>query len=150
MMAERAGNSAAPAASPKTGHLMTESTPEASDAADPRVETLERRIVELEAAHRDRLIRSELKAEAVRAGMIDLDGLKLLDPATVELGEDGEVKGGEAAMRNLKRAKPWLFGLSSTSSTAAAPSAQPPAQKLAKDMTHAEWLAAKAELTRRR
>jgi hypothetical protein len=119
-------------------------------AVDTRVETLERRIAELEATHRDRLIRADLKAEAVRAGMIDLDGLKLVDPAGIELGEDGQVKGAEALMRNLKRLKPWLFGLSSTSSTAAAPPSQPPEPKTAKTMNHAEWRAARAELLRRR
>jgi hypothetical protein len=119
-------------------------------AADARVETLERRIAELEATHRDRLIRADLKAEAVRAGMIDLDGLKLVDPAGIELGEDGQVKGGDALMRNLKRLKPWLFGLASTSSTAAAPPSQPPEPKTAKTMTEAEWRAARAVLVRRR
>jgi hypothetical protein len=131
---------------------MTEATPSPPESAtaDPRVETLERRIAELEATHRARLVRAELKAEAVRAGMVDLDGLKLVDLATVEVGDDGEVKGGEALMRALRRTKPWLFGQASTSSTAAAPPATPPGPRRAMDMTHDEWRAARAELLRHR
>jgi hypothetical protein len=53
-------------------------------------------------------------------------------------------------MREFKRAKPWLFGGASTSSTAAPPPAQPPKQKLAKDMTPEEWQRARAELLKRR
>ena len=42
---------------------------------------------------RTNLVMSELKAEAVRAGMVDLDGLKLLDTSTVTVGERGDVTG---------------------------------------------------------
>ena len=56
------------------------------------------------------LVRAELKAEAVRAGMIDLDGLKLVDPADVRVNEAGEIEGAAMLMQKLRRAKPWLFG----------------------------------------
>jgi hypothetical protein len=82
--------------------------------------------------------------------MVDLDGLKLLDTSKIELGDDGQVKGGEALMQSLRRSKPWLFGLASTSSTAPAPPAQPAAARHATTMSHAEWQAARAELLRRR
>jgi hypothetical protein len=115
-----------------------------------RAEALERRIAELEASHTARVIQAELRAEAVRHGMVDLDGLKLVDAKDLALDEDGEVKGLAALMRDFKKAKPWLFGAGSTSSTASAPPAQPPKQKLAKEMTHEEWRAARAELIKRR
>ena len=115
-----------------------------------RAEALERRIAELEAAHAARVIRSELKAEALRAGMVDIDGLKLVDTASVTLGEDGEVKNAAALMRDLRRAKPWLFAGTSTSSTAAVPSAQPPRPRTAREMSVAEWQAARTELVKRR
>ncbi len=109
----------------------------------------ERRIAELEATHRARLVRAELKAEAVRHGMVDLDGLKLLDPSKIELDDSGEVRGASSVMRDLKRAKPWLFNQHATS-TATPPIAAPPTTKKATDMTHAEWQAARADLLKRR
>ncbi len=41
-----------------------------------RAEALERKLAETEQESRDRLVRAELKVEAIRAGIIDLDGLK--------------------------------------------------------------------------
>jgi hypothetical protein len=101
-------------------------------------------------AHREQMVRLELKAEAIRAGMVDLDGLKLVDQAAVVVGENGEVQGADAVMKMLRRAKPWLFGSPSTSSTAATPPAQQPETKSATKMSYAEWQAAKAALLKRR
>ncbi len=117
-----------------------------------RVAALERRLVEMEEAHRGALLRAGLRAEAVRAGMVDLDGLKLVDAASVSLDGAGEVVGASALMANLRRAKPWLFGLhggATSTSTATAPPAQAPQPRRATDMTHDEWQAARAELLRR-
>ena len=122
-------------------------TPPPSDAE--RAADLERRLAELEASTTKRLIHSELKAVAVRAGMIDLDGLKLLDFENLKLDADGNVKGAGEVMRDLRRSKPWLFGGASTSSSSSPPPAQPPRPKLATEMNYAEWQAARAELLRR-
>jgi hypothetical protein len=129
-----------------------EGAPDAALTPDElaRATALERRIVELEATLHARLIRAELKAEAVRHGMVDLDGLKLVDPSAVTLDDNGEVRGASTLMRELKRAKPWLFGGASTSSVAAAPPAQQPKPRMAREMSHEEWQAARAELVRRR
>jgi hypothetical protein len=128
-----------------------------ADAADAarsddavRAAALERRIAELEASTNARIVRAELKAEAVRHGMIDLDGLKLVDATAVTLDEAGEVRGAATVMRDFKRAKPWLFGMSSTSSTAAAPPSLPPKARTAKEMSYEEWQSARADLVRRR
>ncbi len=110
---------------------------------------LEERLAALEAQMRERLLRAELKAHALRAGMIDLDGLKLVETAGLTLDDRGEVVGAETLMATLRRAKPWLFGHASTSSAASVPPAQPPRAKLATEMTDAEWQASKAELLRR-
>jgi len=115
-----------------------------------RAEAAERKLAEMEATMHARLVRAELKAEAVRAGMVDLDGLKLLDVAGIKVAKDGEVEGAQAIMRDLKKAKPWLFGGGSSSSTAAAPPALPPKTRLATEMDHAEWQKARAELLKRR
>jgi hypothetical protein len=109
-----------------------------------RAEALERRLAEAGREAQSRLTLAELKVEAVRAGMIDLDGLKLLDMRGVELTVDGELNNGALLMTQLKRAKPWLFGGTSSSSPAVAPPAQPPRQKLATEMTDAEYRVARA------
>lgn len=115
-----------------------------------RAEALERQLREQNEAQAARLVRAELKAEAVRAGMVDLDGLKLVDMAAVRLNEAGEVEGAAMLMAQLKRDKPWLFGGFSSSSRASAPPAHPARAKLATEMTPEEYRAARAELLRRR
>jgi len=86
-----------------------------------------------------RLIRAELKAHAVKAGIVDLDGLKLT--------EAGEVEGADALIASLKTAKPWLFGQSS-SSAAKPPPVAPSPGKSPRDMTAAEYEAAKRAVLR--
>ena len=117
---------------------------------EARAAELQARLQELEKTTDARVIRSELKAEAIRAGMVDLDGLKLMETGGLTLDAKGEVAGASELMRELKRNKPWLFGGASSSSTARAPAAQPPRPKLANEMSVEEWQAARAELVRRR
>ncbi len=83
---------------------------------DDRVAALERQLADMQAVHRTALVRTGLRAEAMRAGMVDLDGLKLLDAGDLALDEHGDVVGAPALMAQLKRAKPWLFRLSGASS----------------------------------
>lgn len=130
---------------------MTEQSNEPStiDHAARNAE-LEQRITQIEADGRRRLIHAELKAEALRAGMIDLDGLKLVDLTHVELAPTGEVKGATTLMRDLRRSKPWLFGGDSSSAPAMPPPAQPAKARSATEMTEPEWRAARAELVRTR
>jgi hypothetical protein len=130
-------------------------TDDASNPSQPedfavRAAELERKLAEVEATAHERVVRAELKAEAVRAGMVDLDGLKLLDATRVKVGANGEVEGAAALMRELRRAKPWLFGGASSSSTAGAPPAQPPKPRLATEMNFEEWQKARADLLKRR
>ena len=98
------------------------------------------------AGGRGRVLRAELKVEAVRAGIVDLDGLKLLDLKKVELTSEGELANAAELMAQLRRAKPWLFGGTSSSSPASPPPAQPPRQKLATEMTDDEYRAARAAI----
>ena len=93
-----------------------------------------------------RLIAANLRTEAVRAGMIDLDGLKLVDLSEVHLDQDDKVVGGRQIMAELRRNKPWLFGAASTSSAAIAPVSQPVRQKTAMDMNDAEYAAARTAI----
>jgi hypothetical protein len=109
-----------------------------------RADALEHRLAETQKDARTRLVCAELKVEAVRAGMVDLDGLKLLDLADVQLNADGEIGNAAHLMALFRRAKPWLFGSTSSSSPVNAPPAQPPRQKLATEMTDAEYRIARA------
>jgi len=126
----------------------TPARPDADPVAELRAhaEELERRLAETERETRGRIVRAELKVEAVRAGMVDLDGLKLVDIKDVELTSDGELANAAALMTHLKRVKPWLFGGTSSSSPASPPPAQPPRQKLATEMSDDEYRVARAAI----
>lgn len=115
-----------------------------------RAESLERQLTEIQHQTEARLIRAELKSEALRAGMIDIDGLKLIDQQSLKLNAEGEVEGAGQLMDALRKSKPWLFGASSSSSASAVPAVQPPRPKLATEMTEAEYRVARAALLRRR
>lgn len=129
---------------------VTETSDNALSELRARAEALERQLSEVQARTEARLIRAELKTEAVRAGMIDLDGLKLVDLTKVKLNQDGELDGASELMAQLKKAKPWLFGSPSSSSGAIPPPAQAPRQKLATEMTDAEYRAAREALLKNR
>ena len=102
------------------------------------------------AALRARLLQAELRTEAVRAGMVDLDGVKLLDVAGLAVDEAGALVDGPGVMAALRVAKPWLFGRGSSSSGAVAPRVVVPvAPRSAMTMSVEEWRAARAALLRR-
>lgn len=127
-------------------------TDEVADEAPvvERTALLETRIAELESTLRSTVVMAELRTEAMRAGMLDLDGLKLADIGAVTLNEAGQVEGAAALVMSLKRDKPWLFGAASSSSAATPPPMSPARARLATEMTYAEWQAARRELLRRR
>jgi hypothetical protein len=129
---------------------MSENDPPDAESLRIRAEALERQLQEAMATHQAAMVRAELKAEAVRAGMVDLDGLKLVDLADVRVNEAGEIEGAAALMQKLRRAKPWLFGERHSSSPAMVPPAQPPQARRATEMSLDEWRAARAELLKRR
>ena len=133
--------------------MTTESEPTTSDPLAElraRADALEQLLGDVRKEAESRLMRAELKAEAIRAGMVDLDGLKLLDQSAIKLTPSGDVEGIGPVMAQLKRDKPWLFTGASSSSPLTAPPAQPPRQKRATEMTDAEYRAARAELLKRR
>jgi hypothetical protein len=98
--------------------------------------------------YENRLLLANLRTEAVKAGMIDLDGLRLIDLSSVRTHDDGTIADGTALMAGLRRRKPWLFGTMSSSSHAAPPLQQPPRQKTAMDMSDEEYASARAALTK--
>lgn len=120
------------------------------DTPDLKIAELEARLVEMEARATQRLVQSELRSLALRAGLIDVDALKLIDPASLKLDDEGNLENASKLMSEFKRNKPYLFGGSNSSTTAVLPPTTPPAAKRATQMTHDEWQAARAELIRRR
>jgi hypothetical protein len=120
------------------------------DELRTRAEALEHRLAETERDARSRLARAELKVEAVRAGMVDLDGLQLLDFEQAKFNSDGEIENGAQLMAQFRRAKPWLFGGASSSSPASAPPAQPQRPKFATEMSEKEYRAARTALLKLR
>lgn len=127
---------------------MTEESPVEGEAS--RVVELERRLAELEANSTARVIQSELRAHATKAGMIDLDGLKLVETAGLKLNDAGLIEGGVKLMADLRKSKPWLFHPASSSSSAASPPVTQPTAKRATDMSHTEWQAARSALLKHR
>ncbi len=107
-------------------------------------------VKKLRADYEARLVAANLRTEAVRAGMVDLDGLKLLDLSSVTLDANDKIIDGRKIMDGLRREKPWLFGAMSSSSTAVAPASQPVRQKTALEMSDEEYAVARAALTRHR
>lgn len=102
------------------------------------------------AALRAKLVQAELRTAAARAGMIDLDGVKLVDASHLSVTESGDLIEAPDIMARLRVEKPWLFGRGSSSSAAVAPRATPPKPKTAMEMSVDEWRVARAELLRRR
>lgn len=118
--------------------------------AQARADALEAQLRTLQRDTEQRLIHAELKAEALRAGMLDLDGLKLLDLSAAKLTTTGEVEGAAALMARMRQEKPWLFLHASSSPTATPPQAATVAARHAMTMTEAEYRTARAELIKRR
>lgn len=138
--------------------MMPDKEPSHPEAAEEvlvelrlRTEALERKLAEVKQAAQTRLIQSELKAEALRAGIADPDGLKLIDLSAVQLNDDGEVENAATVISGLKQAKPWLFPLQTRSSSTAVPVPPPqvPKSKLATEMSEDEWRSARATLLKR-
>jgi hypothetical protein len=121
-----------------------------TSALQQRAERLEREIAEVREDARLRLIKSELKAEAVKAGILDLDGLKLIDASELTVGDDGAIIGATRLMEAFKKAKPWLFTGGSSSNSQLPPAAQPTRAKLATEMTDTEYRAARAAILKQR
>lgn len=99
---------------------------------------------------RAKLLQAELRTAAARAGMIDLDGVKLVDTSKLAVNDVGELAEAPEIMARLRVEKPWLFGRGSSSSSTIAPRATPPKAKTAMEMSVEEWRVARAELLRRR
>ena len=119
------------------------------DELRARLENLEQQTAAALHDAKRRIVIAEMKVEATRAGMVDLDGLTFLDLNRVDLGDDGALVGGPAVIADLKKAKPWLFSGASSSSTSRPPPSLPPRVKLATEMTDAEYRIARKNIIAR-
>jgi hypothetical protein len=105
-------------------------------------------VAKLRGDFQSRLLVANLRTEAVQAGMVDLDGLKLIDLTAVRLDGEDKIVGGRKIMDDLRRNKPWLFAGRSSSNVTAAPASQPVRQKTALEMTDEEYAAARIAVTK--
>ena len=96
-------------------HARPESNGDETTLLVKQVEQLQRELVRTEQLARERVMRAELKTEAVRAGIVDLDGLKLLDATQAEFTSEGQLANAALLVAQLRRDKPWLFGTASSS-----------------------------------
>jgi hypothetical protein len=134
-------------ADPSSQQPLEEPQPQAFKSAAE----YEDEISQMRTEYASRLILARIQTEAVKAGMIDLDGLKLADLSAVTLRPDDKLIGAKEAMESLRRSKPWLFGTTlSSSSAAAAPPSQSARPRSAMEMTDEEYIAARAALINRR
>lgn len=129
---------------------MTNGTDDTGEDWRSRAEAAEGELASFTKQVEQRLLRSELKAAALRAGMVDLDGIALIDTTELHLDTEGNLPNATGVMTQLRRAKPWLFSGSSSSTGATPPTAQPPRIRLATEMSVEEWKSARAELVKRR
>lgn len=119
----------------------------AEEAATKAAAEAEAKVSAATQAANDRILRAELKAAAIKAGMIDMDGLKLADLSLVKLNDAGEVEGAEALMAAMKESKPYLFQNSSTTTqTSAVPPKKDDAPTDARKLSKQEYEAQKKAL----
>lgn len=120
----------------------------AEDAATAAQTDADTRVTKAEQAAQERLLRAELKTAAVKAGITDLDGLKLADTSKLKLNDAGEIEGLDVFMEDFKKAKPYLFSATGTSTSAPgqkpAPKGNEPLD--ATKLTKEEYAKAKAKL----
>lgn len=89
--------------------------------AESKAQAAEARALDAEKKANDRIIRAELKAEALKAGLVDADALKLADLSQVGLDDNGAVVGAAELLQALKLSKPYLFGSAATTSQISPP-----------------------------
>ena len=114
-------------------------------------------VTTLQAESNERLIRSELQLRALQHGILDLDGLRLLDTRAITIGSDGAVVGAEEALTVFRASKPYLFNQGNTvarpMTTTARENSPPRAQPEPVDARHLsreQWQIERARLLSRR
>ncbi|HEV2917613.1 MAG TPA: hypothetical protein VGW78_07770 [Candidatus Babeliales bacterium] len=91
-----------------------------------------------------KVIEAELKAQAVAAGIKDIDFVKLIDLKDVKMNEAGVIEGIDKTLQDFKARKPDLFGVdkkfsSSTNAPASSGSSSNPAPVNARNLSNDDW-----------
>lgn len=129
---------------------------ETEEKATAKAEKLvEKRLSEIEEASKARLVKSELRAYAMKASCVDFEDLydimKRSELKKVEFDADGEVKNAGAIVAEMKQNKPHLFAGVNTASTERAPvtrTSPTETEKPALTMNKADYEKAKRALGR--
>ncbi len=87
----------------------TQKAQAAEEATKKAQEAADKAKADAETAANARIIKAEMKALAVKAGIVDIDGLALADLSNVKFDDTGELQGAQEALDALKKAKPYLF-----------------------------------------
>lgn len=134
--------------------IETEDDPNTADNHinwQERAADLEATLAQLHERHRMELATASLRQEAISAGIIDLDGLKLIESDELAAKSGDNTLDARQVIRALKKNKPWLFGVASNSSSIAPlPNCEPMTGRSAQEMSDAEWRAARARLVTRK
>lgn len=121
---------------------------EAETAHAAKVKDAETKATEALTKAQQRAVNADLKIAAKEAGASDLaDVLALLPRDKLKISDDGDVTNAAEIMAEFKKAKPHLFGATSTSSAAPSPKTEATA-KTAAEMTEAEWRTARESIRR--
>lgn len=83
----------------------------------------------------ERLLRAELKTAAVKAGLVDLDVLKLADIGELKFNDKGEIEGLDKFIEDFKKAKPHFFNAAGASTSATGTKPAPKAGNEPVDVT---------------
>ena len=87
-----------------------------------------------------RAINADLKIAAKDASAVDVnDVLALLDRTKIKTDAEGEITNAAELMAEIKKIKPHLFGITSSSSTTKTPPKDPPTAKNVSDMSEEEF-----------
>lgn len=117
---------------------------------EERLKTMESQAAERLAASEQRaqarIVQVELRAAALRAGIVDVEALRLADISGLSLGEDGEVAGVDALLLQMKQAKPYLFAAINSSTPGSAPTPRSSEGRKATEMSEAEYRQEKARV----
>jgi hypothetical protein len=104
-------------------------------------------------AAQTRIIRAEVRAAAVAAGLVDPRALNMLDISSVTLDDNGEVAIPDGFFDNAKAEFPYLFAdrkaepaKPTTSQPASPPPSKPAEKKHGRDLSTDEWRAMRQEL----
>jgi hypothetical protein len=72
-------------------------------------ETAQKEKDEAEKKFKAKLVELALMTEAIKQGIVDPDGVKLVDASQIKVDKDWNVEGAKEAVEALRAAKPYLF-----------------------------------------